>query len=100
MPGTSGGPGPTGPAGPTGPTVPQTVDLKFTAARGETVEVCFEPVGTTFSLFDGQSIYLRTPLAAVGSLEVVSWPNGIGMWVPYPGDHLILDGERNELEPL
>lgn len=70
MPGASGAPGPTGPigpigpigpTGPTGPLGPQTVDLKFTAARGETVEVCFEPVGTTFSLFDGQSIYLRTP---------------------------------------
>ncbi|MCX5235302.1 hypothetical protein [Streptomyces prunicolor] len=94
MPGASGAPGPTGPTG------PQTVDLKFTAARGETVEVCFEPIGTTFSLFDGQSIYLRTPLATVGSVEVVSWPNGIGVWVPYPGDHLILDSERNELEPL
>ncbi|MEU3255162.1 hypothetical protein [Streptomyces sp. NPDC006997] len=60
--------------------------------------MCSEPVGTTFPLVDGEAIYLRTPLDTVGSVEVVPWPNGV--WVPYPGDHLVLDSERNVLESL
>jgi hypothetical protein len=78
----------------------QLVNVKFTAARDETVEVCFEPVGTTFSLFDGQSVYLRTDVKNLASLEIVSWPNGIGVWVPYPGDHTILDADGKELDTL
>ncbi|MFJ6574194.1 hypothetical protein ACIQNU_43070 [Streptomyces sp. NPDC091292] len=78
------------------------MNLKFTAAQGERVEVCFEPVGTTFSLVDGESIYLRTPMESVASLEIVSWPNGVGVWVPYPGtgEYAILDSEGEELDTL
>lgn len=78
----------------------QVVDLKFMAAQGENVEVCFEPVGTTFSLSDGESIFLRTAIANVASLEIVSWPNGIGVWVPYPGDYAIVDSKGNEIDTL
>jgi hypothetical protein len=78
----------------------RTVDLKFAAATGATVEVCFEPVGTTFSLTDGEYVYLRAPIDVIGSIEMVVWPNGIGVWVPYPGDYAILDREGNELDRL
>ncbi|MCT2594181.1 hypothetical protein LHJ74_30455 [Streptomyces sp. N2-109] len=78
----------------------QVVDLKFMAAQGENVEVCFEPVGTTFSLSDGESIFLRTVIANVASLEIISWPKGIGVWVPYPGNYTILDSEGNEIDTL
>lgn len=78
----------------------QVVDLKFMAAQGQSVEVCFEPIGTTFSLRDGESIFLRTVIANVTSLEIVSWPNGIGVWVPYPGDYTIVDSKGNEIDTL
>jgi hypothetical protein len=78
----------------------QLVDLKFTAAPGQNVEICFEPVGTTFSLSDGQSIYLRTEAKNLASVEIVSWPNGIGVWVPYPGNYAILDADGMELDQL
>jgi hypothetical protein len=77
-----------------------TVDLKYAAAGDSPVEICFEPVGTTFSLIDGQWIFLRTPLEAVPKIEVVVWPNGIGVWVPYPGDYIVLDSEGKELDRL
>ncbi|MFE4830008.1 hypothetical protein [Streptomyces sp. NPDC056672] len=76
----------------------QVVDLKFIAARGESIEVCFEPVGTAFSLSDGEAVYLRTAISNVASLEIVSWPNGIGVWVPYPGDYAIIDSKGNEID--
>jgi hypothetical protein len=57
-------------------------------------------VGTTFSLIDGQWIFLRTPLEAVPKIEVVVWPNGIGVWVPHPGDYVVLDSECKELDRL
>ncbi len=78
----------------------QVVDLKFVAARGASVEVCFEPVGTTFSLSDGEAVFLRTAISNVASLEVVSWPNGIGVWVPYPGDYAIIDSKGDEIDTL
>ncbi|MEU9783108.1 hypothetical protein AB0H92_19455 [Streptomyces phaeochromogenes] len=78
----------------------QVVDLKFVAARGENVEVCFEPVGTTFSLSDGEAIFLRTAISNLASLEIVSWPNGIGVWLPCPGDHAIIDSGGNEIDTL
>lgn len=78
----------------------QVVDLKFAAAQGESVEVCFEPVGTTFSLSDGEAVFLRTAISNVASLEIVSWPNGIGVWVPYPGDYAIIDSNGNEIDTL
>jgi hypothetical protein len=79
---------------------PQTVDLKFAAAPGAAIEVCFEPVGTTFRLVDGDFVFLRVPVAAVPSIEVVVWPNGIGVWVPYPGEYVILNSDGMELDTL
>lgn len=78
----------------------QVVDLKFAAAQGESIEVCFEPVGTTFSLSDSEAIFLRTAISNVAALEIVSWPNGIGVWVPYPGDYAIIDSNGNEIDTL
>lgn len=77
-----------------------TVDLKFKAADGVSVEVTFEPVGTTVNLLDGEFVYLRAPMAAVASIEYVIWPNGIGVWVPYPGDYRILNQAGVELDRL
>jgi hypothetical protein len=74
--------------------------LVFKAAPEESAEICFEPVGTTFQLISGQSVALQLPLSAVASVEVVVWPNGVGVWVPYPGDYVILDGEGRELDRL
>lgn len=78
----------------------ETVDLKYSAARGSKCELCFEPVGTTFSLFDGQSVYLRVPVDLVSKIEIVVWSNGVGVWVPYPGDYVVLDESGNELDRL
>ena len=78
----------------------QVVDLKFVAAPGGSVEVCFEPTGTTFALSDGEAIFLRTAISNIASLEIVSWPNGIGVWVPYPGDFAIIDSKGNEIDTL
>ncbi|WP_312871050.1 hypothetical protein [Streptomyces lonarensis] len=78
----------------------QVADLKFSAAQGESIEVCFEPVGTTFSLSDGEAVFLRTAISNVASFEIVSWPNGVGVWVPYPGDYAIVDSQGNEIDTL
>lgn len=75
-------------------------DMKFAAAREATIEVCFEPVGTTFSLSDGDYVYLRGSLDQLASIEIVVWADGIGVWVPYPGEYSILDRERVEIDQL
>jgi hypothetical protein len=59
-------------------------NFKFSAAAGTTCEVCFEPLGTSFTLSGGQSIYLRGPAERLAAVEVVYWPNGLGVWVPHP----------------
>jgi hypothetical protein len=74
--------------------------LTFAAAGPEPVEVCFEPVGTTFELVDEQSVSLQLPLSVVSEVKVVVWPNGVGVWVPYPGDYTILDPDGRELDRL
>lgn len=77
------------------------VDLRFSSSNDEVMELCFEPVGTTFRLNRNDVIYLRMPISAVPNLEVVMWPNGIGVWVaPYPGEYIILDGNKVELDRL
>ena len=76
------------------------VDLKFASAPGTSIEVCFEPVGTTFSLSDGDYVFLRSPLRAVAAIEIVVWSNGIGVWVPYPGDYVILNRDKVEIDRL
>jgi hypothetical protein len=77
-----------------------TVDLKYSAAGDSPVEICFEPVGTTFSLIDGQTIYLRIPRHILPSIEVVIWPNGIGVWLPYPNDYRVIDDRGMEIDRL
>ncbi|RQX16521.1 hypothetical protein DDE19_14785 [Micromonospora ureilytica] len=77
-----------------------TVDLKYSSVGDEPVQVCFEPVGTTFVLQKGESIYLRLPIETVAEVETVVWPNGIGVWVPYPGDYVVLDEAGSELDRL
>ncbi|WP_117215643.1 hypothetical protein [Allorhizocola rhizosphaerae] len=77
-----------------------TTRLRFKAAYNASVEVTFEPVGTTFALAPEDFIYLELPIGALPEVEVVVWQNGIGVWVPYPGDYVILDSNGNELDRL
>ena len=74
-----------------------TVDLKYSVVTGGPFEVCFEPLGTTFVLMEGQAIYLRVPLEVAGQIEVVMWPKGIGVWVPNPGDDYPILNESGEV---
>ena len=81
---------------------PETTTLTFKGNPYQSVdvEVTFEPVGTTFRLGQGDLIYLRLPTSAIADTEIVVWPNGIGVWVPYPGDYVILDAAGEELDRL
>lgn len=74
--------------------------LKFKAAYNAEIEVCFEPIGTTFRLASDDFIFLELPIDVVSNVEVVVWSNGIGVWVPYPGDYAVFDSEGNELDRL
>jgi hypothetical protein len=77
-----------------------TTRLRFKAAYNANVEVTFEPVGTTFALAPDDSVYLELPIGALPEVEVVVWQNGIGVWVPYPGEYVIFDSDGNELDRL
>ncbi|MGO1056127.1 hypothetical protein [Crossiella sp. CA198] len=77
-----------------------TVLLKFAAAPGATVSVSFEPIGSSFSLSDGDFVHLRTPAANVGKIEVVVWPNGISVEVPYPDEYAILNRDGDVIDWL
>ena len=74
--------------------------IKLSAAYGAKVEIGFEPIGTSFELSDDASIFLELPIEAVGELQIVSWPNGMAIWVPYPGDYVVYDGAGNVLDRL
>ena len=75
-----------------------TVDLKYSTLGDAAMELCFEPIGTTFNLVKGKPIFLRVPIETVGSIETVLWPNGIGVWLPYPGDYVVLDEHGREID--
>ncbi len=74
--------------------------MMFKAAPDQTVEITFEPVGTTFRLSSEEYIFLQLQESVVASLELVVWPNGVGVWVPYPGNYVILNSEGAELDRL
>jgi hypothetical protein len=78
-----------------------TVDVRISSSSDADIEVCFEPVGTTFSLHQGSALYLRLPASALSGLEIIVWPTGIAVWVsPYPGDYVVLDADKHELDRL
>lgn len=74
--------------------------IKLSAARGTAVEIGFEPIGTSFDVADGDWVILELPAESVAELEFVAWPNGIAVWVPFPGDYVVFDSAGNELERL
>jgi hypothetical protein len=74
--------------------------IKLTAAHRATIEIGFEPIGTSFTLKDDEWIVLELPIDAVGQLEFASWPNGLAVWVPFPGDYVVYDSSGNELDRL
>lgn len=64
------------------------------------VEIGFEPIGSAFTVRDGDFVVLELDAASVARLEFVSWPNGIAVWVPYPGDYVVRDSAGQELDRL
>lgn len=76
------------------------IRLKISAARGHSSEIGFEPIGTSFVIEDGNWLFLEMPVAAISEVEVVAWPNGVAIWVPWPGDYVVLDSAGSELDRL
>ena len=74
--------------------------IKLSAASGASVEIGFEPIGTSFELAEDESIFLELPIDAVAELQIVSWHNGMAVWVPYPGDYVVYDAAGNVLDRL
>ncbi len=74
--------------------------LKISVAQGASSEIGFEPIGTSFVLDGGDWVTLELPVSAVAQVEVVSWPNGIAVWVPFPGDYIVFDSSGNEMDRL
>lgn len=74
--------------------------VKLASAHGATIEIGFEPIGTSFTLKEDQWIVLEMPIEAVGQLEFVAWPNRLAVWVPFPGDYVVYDSSGNELDRL
>ena len=72
------------------------VDVKLAAPDGA-ARITFEPLGDVIELASGEHIFVRVPLAGLSSLEIYMWPNGISVWLPYPGDYAILNPEKSEI---
>jgi hypothetical protein len=81
-------------------TIEPTSRVTFKGATEASVVVQFEPIGTTFDVTADEFVVLQLPQWVVSSVEVVVWPTGISVWVPYPGDYVILDHEGRELDRL
>ncbi|TCO45310.1 hypothetical protein EV192_12174 [Actinocrispum wychmicini] len=66
------------------------------------MRITFEPLGIAFELAVDEFIFLRVEQHVVTSIEIHVWPNGIAVWLPYPGDsdYVILDSGGNELNRL
>ena len=80
--------------------VPHRTTLKISVAKGASSEIGFEPIGTSFVLEGGDWLILELPISAVPDVEIVSWPNGIAVWVPFPGDYIVFDSSGTELDRL
>lgn len=80
--------------------VPDRTTLKIAVAKGSSSEIGFEPIGTSFVIQDGDWLMLDLPVSAVPDIEIVAWPNGIAVWVPFPGDYIVFDSSGRELDRL
>lgn len=76
------------------------IRIKISAAPDAAVEIGFEPIGTTFTVVNGDWVALDIPAAAAGQIELVSWPNGIAVWLPFPGDYVVFDSSGKEVDRL
>jgi hypothetical protein len=76
--------------------------LTFKSPPGDSIQVQFEPIGTLFSLTDGELVVLQLPVSEVSAVEVVVWRDGgVSVWVPYQGyEYVIFDGDGREVERL
>ncbi len=84
----------------TRPTNDRRTTLKLSVAQGASSEIGFEPIGTSFVVEGGDWLTLELPIESVADVEIVSWPNGVAVWVPFPGDYVVLDSSGNELDRL
>lgn len=77
------------------------MDIKL-AATGTPARITFEPIGLAFEIEGEESLTLRIDPNLVPSMEIHTWPNGMGIWLPYPGesDYIILDSEGREITRL
>ncbi|MFE7484324.1 hypothetical protein [Streptomyces sp. NPDC057552] len=78
-----------------------TMDMKLAAADGP-ARITFEPGGTAFTLAAEEFLTLRLEPDVVPAVEIAVWPNGISVWLPYPGesDYIVLDSEGREVARL
>ncbi|MFF3027024.1 hypothetical protein [Microbacterium sp. NPDC057944] len=74
--------------------------LKISVVEGSSSEIGFEPVGTSFVVEGGDWLTLELPVSVVADVEIVAWPNGLAVWVPFHGDYLVRDSSGNELDRL
>ncbi|MFG3142170.1 hypothetical protein ACGFZA_38855 [Streptomyces sp. NPDC048211] len=77
------------------------IEIKLAATDGP-ARITFEPGGTAFSLDADEFITLRLDASLAPSIEVNIWPNGISVWLPYPGesDYIVLDSSGREVARL
>jgi hypothetical protein len=74
--------------------------LKISVAKGHGAEIGFEPIGTSFVVGGGDFLVLDLPANAVREVDIVHWPNGIAVWVPFPGDYIVFNSSGTELDRL
>lgn len=79
---------------------PDRTTFKISVAKGASSEIGFEPIGTSFVVEGGDWLILELPISAISEVEIVSWPNGIAVWVPFPGDYIVFDSSGAELDRL
>ncbi|MET9974714.1 hypothetical protein ACFYOI_17870 [Streptomyces microflavus] len=75
--------------------------MKLAATDGP-ARVTFEPGGVVFMLAAEEFITLQLDPSLAPSVEINIWPNGIAVWLPYPGesDYIVLDSSNREMTRL
>ncbi|MEW1724885.1 hypothetical protein [Streptomyces sp. NPDC093109] len=75
--------------------------MKLAATDGP-ARVTFEPGGVVFALAAEEFVTLQFDPSLASSVEINIWPNGISVWLPYPGqsDYVILDSDDHEVARL
>ena len=69
--------------------------IKLRAFDGPT-GVTFEPLGDTVDLERDDWITVRTDPATPFTVEIVVWPTGISVWLPYPGQGYVVSDSKGE----